>query len=88
MRILRDHQELQPFDDLSADLDDPEHQRSRTWIRLSLHCDIERFSHSFGWLKAWCVVFLSASLVVGAAYVAGIDPLPIIRELLAAGLRE
>jgi hypothetical protein len=88
MKIFRHHHELDPFDDLSADLDDPEDQRSRTRIRLSLRCDIDRFNHSFGRLKAWCVIFLCVSLVIGAAYAAGIDPLPIIRELLAAGLRE
>jgi hypothetical protein len=88
MRISRNHQDLEPFDDLSADLDDPEDRRSRTRIRLSLRCDVDRSSHSFGWLKAWCIILLSVSLVIGTAYAAGIDPLPIIRELLAAGLRE
>ena len=86
-KLYRGMQKLEPFDELHADLDG---SRDRGSIRfqLNVRCEIVRFSHSLGRLKAGWFVLLAVSLMIGAAYAADIDPLPIIKELLAGGLRE
>jgi hypothetical protein len=87
MRIKRGSKELDSFDDLHADVDDRGDQRSRIRFQMSVLCDVDRFSHSLGGLRTWFVLLL-VGLVIGTAYALGIDPLPIIKELLAGGLRE
>ena len=90
MRIYRGYQELERFDDLHADLDDPLDRRSRVQLQLAkLGCDAERLKRSCEGLKLarMIVIFLLVSLVIWATF-SGIDPLPVIRDLLAGGLRE
>jgi hypothetical protein len=89
-RLYRGNDEIESFDDLHADLDEPIDHRSRVQLQLAkLGCEAERFRQSCEGLKLarTIVILLLASLVIWAVY-AGIDPLPIIKELLAGGLRE
>jgi hypothetical protein len=88
-KFYRSDQELEPFDDLHADLDDPVDRRSRVKLQLVLGCETERFRRSSEGpkLPRTIVILLLVSLAIGAVY-AGIDPLPIIKELLAGVLRE
>jgi hypothetical protein len=88
VRVYRSKQELEPFDDLHVDLDDAADQRSRVRFHLNVRCEIERFSQSLGWLKMWWIIILTASPVIGVAYVVGIEPILFIKELLAGVLKE
>ena len=69
-------------DDAGTDLDDPEDRRSRIRLQLSFRCEIDRFSHPLERLKRRWLILLAVGLIMGAVYVAGVDPLLIVKELL------